>query len=627
MSHIRLVAVIIIIGVCARGGLGQDFILQGCYWDCPAAASAEIDPASFNFWVEKMEKQAPSLGHAGFSYVWLPAFYTGQEKRVAQLIEALRASGMEAMTDIAFYQTAGTTDSLRFPLQQIQWMWDFLNVRGFRLIADQTIQPEALAQLLRSLGEKQQLPKLLSVRPLPTEDVFVAPADFVNQVEGQLPEEIGSTLDTRVFDYALREALRRACSDPEYDVRNVFTGSIRDVTALSGFKIVTFINSPEFYNPNGIEGDTDDLINDPLLAYAYLLTNNQLGLPAVFYGDYFGPESEIEYFLERDPLKHEIDQLIQSHREFIYNSTSVEYLNRPDSDRAKHYLSAEEGAGAERALLFQLDGNNTRAGQAAGGHKDVIVAINFADTTLRVVQEINMSNIQPGDRFTDILERSNQPETTVGLENEFDIPNAVYLELPPRSYSIWVQGKAEKVYASPIAFSAERIGDYVELNWEISDEEFITGYQVERSVNARKFEPLTWVDAIGKKGESAVYLFADENIFPGEALYYRVQAVLSGGEQKHSPVREVHIPSEEWQFEVVGENQSIQTIQINSNFEDQIELSVFNADGKRLFKQRKQLEQGLNQVEIDLQGLPKGVYFINFTSSREKQWVQRIVKL
>jgi hypothetical protein len=626
MSHIRLAAIFVISGICGLHGFTQDFILQGCYWDCPAEASAEIDPASFNFWVEKMEKQAPSLGHAGFSYVWLPAFYTGQEKRVVQLVNALRTSGMEAITDIAFYQTAGTIDSLRFPVQQIQWMWDYLNIRGFRLIADQAIQPEALAQVLQSLVENQQLPKLFSVRT-PHNNVPAPLADFVNRVEGQLPEEIVNTVDTRVFDYALREALRQACSNPEYDVRQVFSSGIRDVTALSGFKIVTFVNSPEFYNPNGIEGDADDLIHSPLLAYAYLLTNNQVGLPAVFYGDYFGPESEIEYFLDRDPLRKEIDQLIQSHREFIYNSTSVEYLNRPDSDRSSHYLSVEEGAGPDRALLFQLDGNNTPAGQAAGGGKDVIVGINFADTTLRVIQEINMSNIQPGDRFTDILGRSNQPETMVGQDNEHDIPNAVYLELPARSYSIWVQGKAEKVYPSPITFSADRIGDYVELSWEIPDEEFIQGYQVERSVNSKKFEALAWVNAIGKKGESAMYLFADENIFPGEALHYRIQAVLRGGEKETSPVREVHIPNEEWQFEVVGENQSIQTIQIKSNFNDQIQLSIFNADGERLFVRRENLIQGLNQIEIDLSGLPKGVYFINFTSSREKQWVQRIVKL
>ncbi len=407
-------------------------------------------------------------------------------------------------------------------------------------------------------------------------------------------------------------------------MRRIFDGSIRDVTALSGFKIITFINSPEFYNPNGIEGDADDLIRDPLLAYAYILTNNQLGLPAVFYGDYFGPESEIEYFLDREPLQEDIDQLIKTHREFIYNATSIEYLNREGADRQSHYLSGT----AERALIYQIDGTNTPAGQATpSGSKDVLVGINFSDTTLRVYQEINLSHIEAGDRFTDILGRSNRPETTVGEANEKNIPNAVYLELPPRSYSVWVHGKAEKVLTSPIDFSAEALDDYIELSWEVTDERNIRIYRVERSINGKPFENLQVIKAAGARGEAASYLFVDDDFFPNETLYYRIKAVSEDGRFESSPVQEIFIPREEWQFEVHPESPAAFIVQINSNFEDQLKISVFNAEGQRIRSESAPLERGLNKRRIDLTGQPKGVYFIRFTTSRDKRWTERVVNM
>ncbi len=604
----------------------QDFILQGCYWDCPDDAASEIDPASLNFWVEKVKEQAPALSHAGFSYVWLPSFYTGQEEQVKKLIEALQQTGMDAFTDVAFHKSPASSDSLRFPLQQIDRMSQYLKVKGFRLLADQEIAPQALAELLRQLQAEKKLPSLLAIRT----SEKTSPqrlASFVNALESQIPDTIGNELDTRVFDYPLREALRRATSEADYDVRQVFEQSIRDVTALSGFKIVTLVNSPEFYNPNGISGDADDLIESPLLAYAYLLLNNQLGLPAVFYGDYFGPESEIEYFIDKPALQEDIDQLIKTHQQFIYNSTSVEYLNRKGSERAGVFLSAEEGAGTERALIMQFDGSNTLAGQQAEEGKDVLAVINFADTTLRVLQEINMANVAPGDHFTDILGRSKTPIAHVGFDSSRQVSNAVYLEVPPHSYSVWVQGRAEKVITSSIDFSAERVEDYVELSWEVPEENKLKGYQLERSINGKQFQDISWIPAMGSQRQSAAYLFIDENIFPNESLYYRVKAIDHNGRFEYSPVEEVRIPGEEWQFKIMSEQESVQTIQIMSNFSADVELSIYNADGERVFSNQSYLKQGINKTEVDLSKYPRGVYFIKFTTKRNKQWTQRIVNL
>ena len=257
------------------------------------------------------------------------------------------------------------------------------------------------------------------------------------------------------------------------------------------------------------------------------------------------------------------------------------------------------------------------------------MAINFADTVLQVIQEINMSNAEGGDRFTDILGRSNYAETIIDGSGGNGIPNAVYLELPPRSYSIWVHGKAEKVLTSPIEFSADTVGGYVELSWEVADESNIRIYQVERSVKGDQFEKLSVIKALGNPGESVAYLHIDQNIEPNVPLYYRIKAVSADGRFESSPVEEVFFPKEVWDFEVLGEKAGIQLIRITSSFnDDEANLSIFNAGGELLSTSDHSIRKDrINQIEVDLSGFQNGIYFVTITSGGNKRWTHRFVKL
>ncbi len=70
-------------------------------------------------------------------------------------------------------------------------------------------------------------------------------------------------------------------------------------------------------------------------------------------------------------------------------------------------------------------------------NRDVIVAINYAGETLKIDQEINLSNVQEGDTFTDVIGNSKFPYAVV--KNKM-----IYIELPSRSYSVWVKDEAPR---------------------------------------------------------------------------------------------------------------------------------------------------------------------------------------
>jgi hypothetical protein len=181
---------------------------------------------------------------------------------------------------------------------------------------------------------------------------------------------------------------------------------------------------------------------NPILAYAYILTNNQIGVPTVFYPDYYGyPAHNTTYGTDTysfdyhptglQPMKKEIDQLIQIQKKFINGSQNVYYLNHYGGalnpvpspnfyEKGKHW----------RSLIYQLDSTGSV------GKREVIVAINFDDDSLKVNHLIANTNRYPeGTKFTDILQNSSTLITSTDAENR------IFISLPPKSFAVYLQGE------------------------------------------------------------------------------------------------------------------------------------------------------------------------------------------
>jgi hypothetical protein len=263
---------------------------------------------------------------------------------------------------------------------------------------------------------------------------------WVDAVTSGLNSQTRSAVPVKVFDFSLRRALKDAL-DNGANARQVFFASLRDAKGMSGFNVMTFLNNHDFRSSNPSYGDA--LVhNNAILGYAYLLTNNQLGVPTVFYPDYYGYPARNSAFgtdtygfdyhpTGLSPMKAEIDQLIKVLQRYINNSPGVDYLN--------HYGGTGNGPSApnnyiegshNRCLLYQLKAPGNTG-------KEVIVAINFGNSRLRVDHQIAIRNgIAPGTRFGDILGKSAFPYAQV------DNQNRIYIDIPAKSYSIWVQDVA-----------------------------------------------------------------------------------------------------------------------------------------------------------------------------------------
>ncbi|MEM9931773.1 MAG: T9SS type A sorting domain-containing protein, partial [Bacteroidota bacterium] len=240
---------------------------------------------------------------------------------------------------------------------------------------------------------------------------------WVDGVLANMDEDTKQTITVKVFDFALRDALKNASDAFGYDVRNVFNSGLVDGgSGATGFQSVTFLNNHDFREPGtGIQ-------NDPMLGYAYLLTNNQVGLPSVFYPDYFGIPIPSGPTVN---LSAPINELIRIQKDYIVGSSSVDYLSRFNTPYSQSFTSGFPNT----TLLYQLQNTPT-------GH-DVIVAINYAGEALVLEQGVNTNSagLANGQMLVELTNNSGSPNPVVAN-------GRLQLQVPARSYAVWVADEA-----------------------------------------------------------------------------------------------------------------------------------------------------------------------------------------
>ncbi|MEK7257116.1 MAG: MopE-related protein, partial [Bacteroidota bacterium] len=254
----------------------------------------------------------------------------------------------------------------------------------------------------------------------------VALRSWVDSVVAHMNASTIANVDVRAFDFALRGALKNACDLFGYDARNVFNSGMVDGAGMGGFNAITFVNNHDYRDT------LQPVLNDPMLAYAYILTNNQVGMPCVFYPEYFGVQPPNYPNVN---LKEEIDELMGVHSAYIFGSTHRDYLSRFSTPYTQTFTSGYPST----TLIFQL------AGGAAG--KDVLVCINFAGEPLNVTHGVNAdldgmggNNFNVGDHFLDLTGNATTAEVTVG--SGF----TVNVQIPARSYAVFAECDLDTFY-------------------------------------------------------------------------------------------------------------------------------------------------------------------------------------
>lgn len=326
-----------------------------------------------------------------------------------------------------FYDVDQGSTSSRDTLRRwTEWLIDSIHVGGLRIDAVKHMPSWFLGDLFDYLHYKGINPKMVVGEAY---DYDAAVLKYrVDDVYNYMDNSTKDSIIYRLFDFHLQAALRDACDAFGYDARNVFNSGMVDNQNMSRLNAVSFVNNHDFRD------DYNRVDNDPILGYAYILTNPTVGTPCVYYEDYLTNK-----FPAYAP---KINKLVSAYNRYIKNAGYREYLNRFNTPYASFFVS---GASAN-SLLYQLGGTGSAP---CSNNNGVVVAINFSGQPMKVYQKLNMWSgyqFNVGDTLFDI---------TGNVASGFSIINnnqEIYVEIPGRSYAVFVKG------STPVATNISAIG-------------------------------------------------------------------------------------------------------------------------------------------------------------------------
>ena len=475
------------------------------------------------------------------------------------------------------------------------WLWSDVGIRGFRMDAVKHFDPAFTGDLMDYLHDNSIDPGMVVGEFFDNNAAVLA--GWVNSVESNMDIDTKNAIDVRAFDFSLRASLKDACDAFGYDVRNVFNAGMVESAGSNAYNVVTFVNNHDFRDAG------QPVQNDPKLAYAYILTNNQIGLPCVFYPDYYEasiPNTPNTY------LKNAIDSLIEIHQNYIFQSNSVDYLSRFSTPYSNNYIGGFDNT----TLLYQLSGGI--------GGEEIIVAINFAGETLKVDHGINMNNLSVGDTLRDLLGNSNFPFAIISGSDE------IYIELPPRSYSVWLSNPASgPLPIELINFAATARNEYSVLKWEGYNDLDFSGFEIQRSMDGNSFERIGW-EALNSTGK---YEFEDRQTIFNHSIYYRLKMLDLNGDFKYSNIETVYHSKEIFNIELSPNPVYHKTnLAFYNNSMTFGTIEVINAQGSRVIYLEKEMSEGSNTIELNTQDLPQGVYFVKLDIGKEVR-IEKFVKI
>lgn len=497
-----------------------------------------------------------------------------------------------------------------------EWLWDDVGIRGLRMDAVKHFNGSFVGDLLDHMHDLGKDPGLV------VGEFFDAGTGvlegWINSVTAAMDADTKAAIQPKVFDFALRENIRAACDDFGKDARDIFGASLVDATALTGFNVVTFVNNHDFRDgncslvpaePSPNEGFDDLVRNTPILGYAYILTNNQLGVPSVYYPDYYGypalppdqncgPDPHDYYPLDKSPLKTQIDELMAAHQMYIVGSTSVDYLSNLGTPRTQVFTSGFDNT----TLFYQLSGSTTT-------NKNILVAINFAAEPLIVQHGINMTTgLTIGETLFEVA--GDGTDMTINGDGTVDI------SIPARSYAVWVDDLTI-LSLEWLNFSATPKQKSVQLNWEIARSNDVEGFDIEKSDNGKDFYKIAWMDYANQQQLD----YVDTKVAAGQTIYYRLKAMDKSGKEHYSTIETVKLMTDQPIIKISPNPANNRlNISIESPITNAIKLKVFNSVGEMVLEEK--LERSNTSLLVN--HLPAGIYWLEITINGLKQ-IEKIV--
>jgi Metallo-peptidase family M12/Secretion system C-terminal sorting domain/GEVED domain len=174
-----------------------------------------------------------------------------------------------------------------------------------------------------------------------------------------------------------------------------------------------------------------------------------------------------------------------------------------------------------------------------------------------------------------------------------------------------------------VRFEGKKVGQTTQLDWQTGTETNNKGFFVERSVDGKNYQRLIFVNGANNSTTLKKYQYVDNKPLSG-LNYYRLVQVDFDGTEKYANTISVIGDSENHTTIYPNPMQSdvLNVLYKNDNIDTDIQVTVFDLNGRIIFEQKNAVEKGLNKILLDLSTLPKGFYCLSVGQNNQNELIK-----
>jgi len=171
-------------------------------------------------------------------------------------------------------------------------------------------------------------------------------------------------------------------------------------------------------------------------------------------------------------------------------------------------------------------------------------------------------------------------------------------------------------------FSAELNRSTSYLKWKYDNEDAVS-YELERSLDGRTFRKISTVNANAEFNAQNEYLYQDDvSGLKSAVIFYRL-AVIKNGESTKTYSKVVSVKNVQSKVVSVYPNPAKDRITISGNISnDNLSAQLFDVYGRSV----KLYSQVSSDMQLNVSGLPKGIYILNLHNGKELVSTVKVVK-
>jgi trimeric autotransporter adhesin len=163
------------------------------------------------------------------------------------------------------------------------------------------------------------------------------------------------------------------------------------------------------------------------------------------------------------------------------------------------------------------------------------------------------------------------------------------------------------------------------LNWETENEKNVSSFVVERGIDGHNFSVIGTVAAIGNTTTKSQYTYTDYDVTKQSSpvVYYRLRMVDMDGGFTYSQVVAISLADITGRVSVFPNPASQKvTVSINAPANGKVSWKLTDNTGRNVMQNTDMLRQGNNNLQIDVNRLPGGLYYLTVSGAGIDQKVK-----